>query len=129
MASAVEIQQGSVKLDKKEDSTQPAPVPVESAWKTPLTQKLNKEMTKEKDTKAFSDDVDKLESKNVESQTVHDDILETKEVLSDKKKDENEKEKGLPKIFDKKNFVEAPIPKTNPWGKKNSMPHGRFQNN
>ncbi len=32
----------------------------------------------------------------------------------------NGKKELKPKIFDKKNFVEAPLPKTNPWTKRNA---------
>ena len=36
-------------------------------------------------------------------------------------KDEDDATKSKPKIFDNKNFVEAPLPKVNPWGKTQSV--------
>ena len=140
MASAVEMSQSAISMGKKED-LQPAPVPVKSAWKTPLTQKLNSDISKEtvketteespiaveekesdKSILKFKNDksVDK-KKKKIKFKIIHSFIHKPAEKTHDAMaEEEKKKEEGVTKIFDNKNFVEAPLPKTNPWSKKSS---------
>ena len=115
MAATVEVSQIAPKLEQQDDV---ASAPIESAWKKPLTPKMK------------SSEID-IDPDSKEAQREEGKPLKDSENEQSKEKTENSKidgEKGLgkeavkPKIFDKKNFVEAPLPKTNPWGKKGSVP-------
>ena len=103
----------------KEEPPLTVPVaPVESAWKTPLTSKLSNKEVKENGPEQIVSEPPKCEeqiSKDMDSGESDDKGESLKENEKGQAKDAVK-----PKIFDKKNYVEAPLPKTNPWGKKGS---------
>ena len=139
MASTAEIAKPPV---KNEEELVPAPVPIESAWKTPLTKKLNKDTPSEPEAKVKTDNSKKSSDKTKENVTSEPKTVESKVTNSkqqtekqnvdadNSEKDKDDKEKSgedkeqekensgpKPKIFDNLNYVEAPPPKTNPWTK------------